>query len=94
MQYNVRIQIWDNTEKVWKRDRERDSSIKEGPCPARALKNGTTQLNPATWMMLPLARPRAGYAPFTLQLYNTQLRSYTIQVCYETFIEIATVING
>jgi hypothetical protein len=79
---------------VWKRERERDSSIKEGPCPAQSLKNGVTQVNPATWMMLPLARPRAGYAPCTLQLYDTQLRSYTIQVWYETFIEIATVING
>ncbi len=44
-------------------------------CAGRALKNSVTQLDPATWMMLPTTWPRAGFAPFSLQLHDTQHRS-------------------
>jgi hypothetical protein len=40
------------------------------------------------------ARPRAGYAPSTLLLSDTQRRSYTVIVwTYETFIVLETVID-
>ncbi len=53
-----------------------------------------TKLDPQHYGCLPLPVPRAGYAPSTLLLPDTQPRSYIIGVwLYETFIMIETVIN-
>jgi hypothetical protein len=55
---------------------------------------GPLRSTPSTVECFPLPVPRAGYAPSTLLLLDTQRRSYTIQVwSYETFIVIESVLD-
>ncbi len=56
-------------------------------CPARLRKNGATQLDPSVVGCFPPPVPRAGYAPSTLLLFDTQRSSYTSVVIRNLFCD-------
>ncbi len=55
--------------------------------PARLRKNRDTQFDPQHCWMFPPPVPRAGYAPSTLPLFDTQRRSYTSVVVWNFYCD-------